>query len=108
MTEATEIPEAQAPAESPPEMVAIDNVNTFVMCTIKWHEVQTGKMRHLLTVPDGTTFEIDSKELVLTGDALAGFKFGVEMALLQVKDLPFVVEFEDSAAEATAEVVPGG
>ncbi len=108
MTEATEIPEAQAPAESPPETVLIDNVNTFVMCTIKWHEAQTGKIRHLLTVPDGTTFEIDSKELVLTGDALAGFKFGVELALLQVKDLPFVVEFEGSAAEATAEAVPGG
>ena len=83
-----------------PDTVEIDDLNGFVQILIAWHAEKCGVVQHLLSVPEGTAFEIDDRvnaeQLILSGDTLKGFKFGIEMAMMQLGTLPFVAEFEDA------------
>jgi hypothetical protein len=82
-------------------VVQVDDLDHFVAITTAWHTQRVGQVKQLLEVPEGTAFEIgegsEATEIVLTGDTLAGFKFGLEMALMQLGTLPFVAEMEDEA-----------
>ena len=64
-----------------------------------WHEGVRNTVQHLLNIPEGSEFQVgdipDQKSIVLTGDALAGFKFGIELTMMQLGTLPLVAEFED-------------
>lgn len=81
------------------DTVPIEDLDTFVRHLTAWHEVKVKALNHLLQIPEGTIFTIgdedDEEELLLEGSAHAGFLFGIELALMQVKDLPFVMELED-------------
>lgn len=82
------------------DTVPIEDLDSFVRHLTAWHEVKVEALHHLLQIPEGATFTIgEDQALVLEGLAHAGFLFGVELALMQVKDLPFVAELE---GEATA------
>lgn len=87
-------------------IVSIDNIDQFAAIVAAWHAERVGKIRHLLTVPEGTAFEIgegaEATDIVLTGDALKGFKFGIELALMQIGTLPFLFEAEQEAASDSA------
>lgn len=79
--------------------IAIEDLNQFVEILTAWHIDKVAEVRHLLEVPEGSMFSIgdgiDENEIVLSGDTLAGFKFGLEMALMQLGALPFATELED-------------
>lgn len=102
MNQATEVQPTQATL---PDTVEINDVNQFAAAVAHWHAGVSSRLRHLLTVPSGTAFEVDGKELVLEGDVLKGFLFGTEMSIMQVGQLPFVME--TSAEEPTDAVNPG-
>lgn len=102
-------PEDQSKPLNIPEVagiVPVDNIEHFAKIVAAWHGDRVGKIRHLLTVPAGATFEIgegtEAKEIVLTGENLDGFKFGVEMALMLIGTLPFLAEFEEDPASDSA------
>lgn len=80
-----------------PETIPIDDVNQFAQHLIAWHKSKVAHCHHLLKVPEGAAFEIGEETLVLTADVLKGFKFGIEMALMQLGTLPIAVEFENDA-----------
>lgn len=86
--------------------VEVDNLDQFVQILCRWHAEKCAQVRHLTQVPEGSSFSIgdgaDAKEIVLTGDAHAAFKLGVEMALMQLGTLPFAAEFEDEPGPADA------
>jgi hypothetical protein len=86
------VPEINADSEVTP----ITDINEFAGLVSQWHQVTLAKLGHLVNVPDGITFEIDGKPLVLTGATLEGFKFGVEMATMEVSQFPFVVDLEET------------
>ena len=68
----------------------INDVDTFYKLLTQWHSLQTARTVHLLEVPNGTEVTIgEDKKLLLEGDALAGFKLGVEMSLHHYGTLPF-------------------
>ena len=85
---------------SDPEIVEVNTLDQFVRFLTQWHMEKCAAVQHLKEVPDGATFEIDGKELVLTGANMEGFKFGIEMTLMQLGTLPFVAEVEDETAPA--------
>lgn len=93
--EAQSIPLAQAS-----ETIPVDDLDTFVKVLTAWHTEQCAIVQHLLEVPEGTVFEIGDESLVLDGEALNGFKFGIEMVMMQLGELPFVAEFEAEQEEA--------
>lgn len=89
-----------------PETVAIENLDQFVKILVAWHASKIKTIKHLLEIPEGSAFEVGEDTLVLTSDVLAGFKFGLEMALMQLGELPFVAETESAPAQDPA-LTPG-
>lgn len=81
-----------------PEIVPVQNMDQFAAILGAWHTERIGKINQLLEVPEGTAFEVGEESVVLEGDTLKGFKFGLELALMQVGELPFVAELEDAPA----------
>lgn len=75
--------------------IEVSDLDQFVRMLVAWHTAETNRVKMLLVVPEGTTFEIEDKELVLSGDVLEGFKLGAEMALMCLGHLPFVAQVED-------------
>ena len=80
-----------------PDIIEIDDLSQFVQILTSWHAEKCALVQHWLAVPEDTAFEINDETLVLTGPALAGFKFGIEMAMMQLGTLPFIAEIEDEA-----------
>ena len=104
MSEPTDDSNNQAPQQAVPDTVEINDVNQFATAVIHWHKGRMGQLHHLLKVPEGTTFEVgegaEATKIELSGDVLAGFKFGVEMAIMQFNELPFVAEMEPPSGDA--------
>ena len=93
----------------PSETIPVESLDQFVMILTAWHSEKCQVVQHLLTIPEGSEFEVgnddeEKTKIVLTGDALAAFKLGVEMAMMQMGELPFVAEMED---EPVPEHAPG-
>lgn len=95
----------EAPIESSvSDLVPIADLDQFVKALTEWHAAKVQTCKHLLAVPQGASFQIgDESPLMLEGPAHAGFIFGVEMALMQFGELPFVAEVEDAAIEAVVD-----
>lgn len=103
MNQATDTPVTPEADAAGDELVTINSMNAFAALVATWHRSKMEKLQHLLTVPDGTTFEIGDEKLVLETEALKGFKFGVELSIMQLGELPFVVEYEDVPVEPPVE-----
>ena len=95
--------------ELPPDIVPVNDLDKFVQILTAWHANQCAAVKHMLEMPEGSTFHIgdaiDEEEVVLIGDALKAFKLGIEMAMMQLGTLPFVAEMDD---EETKPEVPTG
>lgn len=89
--------------ENQSQEVIVEDIDAFARHMLRWFEIRSQQLKHLLTVPAGTAFEVGDEEIVLDGDTLRGFKFGVEMAIMQLGTLPFTPHYEeDSAANEAA------
>lgn len=86
--------------------VPVEDLDTFVQILTTWHAEKCVVVQHLLAVPEGSEFEIgdgaEAKTLVMSGDVLAGFKLGIEMAMMHLGTLPFVAEMEDAPVQPNA------
>lgn len=79
------------------DTVQIENLDQFVKILTAWHNDKVKTCQHLLAVPEGAVFQVGESSIELNGQTLVGFKFGIEMALIQLGVLPFAVELEDAA-----------
>lgn len=74
--------------EAPP--VLIEDLDQFVSLLTGWHSNKVAMLEHLLEIPEGTEMQVDGGDSVaLTGDILAGFKAGLNVALMELGKLPF-------------------
>ena len=75
----------------PDNSFAIGSVDLMYKLFHMWHEEKCGVLNHILIIPEGTVIE-DSAGISheLTNEYLAGFKSGVEVALIEFKDMPFI------------------
>ena len=82
--------------EVKPDTIQIDNLDHFVRIMVEWHSTRVTQTKHLIELPEGAQFQIGEDEpLTLSGSTLAAFKFGVELALMQLGTLPFSAEVEE-------------
>lgn len=85
--------EAQVAKE---ELVHVSDMDQFIQMMTKWHTHQIKTIHHLHEVPEGTEVSIgDEDKFKLEGDALKGFKVGIQLCLNYLGTLPFVAEYED-------------
>jgi hypothetical protein len=96
MSQPEEIQQPDQVAGAPDFLV--EDLDQFVAILTSWHTDKCAVVQHLLTVPEGSSFEIGGEKLVMTADVLRGFKLGVEMAMMQLGTLPFVAEMEAEEA----------
>lgn len=98
--------EDQSPP-TPPDTIPIKDLDHFVKVMVAWHSEKAQLVQHLLTVPDGSEFQVgDESVITLTGETLSSFKLGIEMTMMHLGSLPFVVELEE-AAQLDPEPVAG-
>lgn len=93
------------PASPQPTVeVEVADLDQFVRLISAWHASQTSRAKMLLGIPEGTTFEVDGQDIVLTGDTIKGFKLGVEMVLMCLGTLPFVTQTDEAPEGDTNDV----
>ncbi len=92
-------------ATQAPETVQINDLNNFVTLLSGWHGNKVAMLKHMQQIPEGTTMQVgeNGPEVVLAGDMLTGFKAGIDLALMELGELPFLVEMEDAANEPTSQ-----
>ncbi len=83
-------PEVTSPP-TPEPLIQITNLDQFVGIMTLWHRQAAQATQHLLGVPVGGAFEVDGETIELTGMAHKAFLLGVNMALMNLGELPFEV-----------------
>lgn len=87
------------------EVVQITDLDSFVRALVHWHTNKVAMLKHLAEIPEGTEMVVgDDTPIVLEGDILAGFKAGLETALIELGELPFSFELEDEASADQAQI----
>lgn len=77
-------------------MIEVTSLDDFIPVLVNWHNLRVARLKHLLDTPEGVSVTMDNaEELELTGDTLKGFTLGVQIALHQLGQLPFVFETEE-------------
>lgn len=78
------------------EVVPVEDMDQFLQMITSWHSHQIKTIHHLHKVPEGIEVSIgDEDTFALEGDALKGFKVGIQLCLNYLGTLPFVAEYED-------------
>ena len=80
------------------DTLVIEDMNQFVQILVAWHSEKVKVLEHMLQVPDGSVMETNGTKATLTGDLLAGFKAGIELALMELGTLPFAYETDPPEA----------
>ena len=84
--------EAQKPA-----LIPIQNIDHFIHLITNWHNNRVAVLQHMLSLPAGTEMQVNATDsVVMDGERLEGFKAGLSLALMELGDLPFVVELEEA------------
>ena len=79
-----------------PELIPIQNIDHFIHLIVGWHNNRVALLKHMMALPAGTEMQVDeNKTVVMDGERLEGFKAGLGLALMELGDLPFVVETEE-------------
>ena len=90
--------------ETKTDMIGVTDLDTFVSLLAGWHGKKVETLRHMVDIPPGTEMTINdadgNRTIVLVGDYLAGFKAGLELALIEMGELPFLAEMEADAIPA--------
>lgn len=97
-------PVVEEPAETnEEEVVSFGTIDALANVVSTWHKAGVNDLRHMLTVPEGTSVEQSTDDggvevFELTGDAHKAFCIGVRAALHLLGSLPFVCVTEDVPA----------
>lgn len=79
--------------------IEIQDLNQFVQMLTAWHSKKVKVLEHMLQIPEGIEMVVDGKDtVILKGEILAGFKAGLNLALMELGSLPFVYESEEVPA----------
>ena len=79
------------------ETIDVESLDDFVHMLVSWHGHKHAILTHMLEMPDGTYMQMGENEPVaMTGDMLAGFKVGIQLALMELGTLPFQYSTETS------------
>jgi hypothetical protein len=91
--------------KKPLDLVQIPDLDTFTTLLSNWHKTKVAMLEHMLNLPDGSEMVVngdDEAPVVMTGDMLAGYKYGIQLSLMELGTLPFIIETVDQPLEADA------
>lgn len=90
-------------------LLEVNSLNMFVQLIVLWHQKKVAELNHFLTIPDEGNISIiisekgkDDQEIIMSGEALKGFKAGLQTALTALGRLPFGVTYEEPVQGAEA------
>ncbi len=82
------------------DIIDVTTIDQFAGLVGKWHHNKVAVLEHMMTIPEGTEVAIkigdEEKAVKLEGDVLAGFQAGLQVALVEFSQLPFVVSVDDN------------
>ena len=77
------------------DTVEVNSLDRFVHFLSHWHANKVATLEHMKQIPEGSEIEIQGQESkVVQGDFLAGYKTGIQLALMELGELPFTAEVE--------------
>lgn len=81
-----------------PETVPVSDLDQFVRHLVAWHQTKVAELEHMLKIPEGVevTFNEEGPQ-ILKGDLHKGFLIGLSLGLMELGQLPFVFETEDTS-----------
>ena len=109
MTNSTELNETSNESKNSDPNLQIDDLTAFVSILTRWHQVKVHELNHLLTIPDESHIGVileengETKEHVMQGEMLEGFKAGIKVALTALGQLPFTYVLEDGPTNPMTE-----
>lgn len=89
-----------------PETIEVQDLDQFVTILTSWHSQKVAVLQHMQTLPEGSEMVVDgatAPPVVMAGDILAGFKVGIELALIELGTLPFAYEQEPDSVPETSD-----
>ena len=87
-----------------PRTVPMSDLDQFVRHLVTWHSMKVAELEHVLQIPQGTEVRFnDEGPQVLTGDLHKGFLIGLSLGLMELGNLPFVIETEEAAPSASVD-----
>ena len=76
--------------QAAPETVNIDSLDQFAFVISEWHKRKVTILEHFLSIPEGTTLEVNNEDIEVKDDLRKGFLLGLNLALNELGVLPFV------------------
>lgn len=92
-------PTKKTPMETKDPIITMSDIDQFAYLLAKWHKEKVKVLEHVLDVPEETVLNLNGTEITLSGDVLAGFQAGLSVALMELGNLPFVVETTDTVTQ---------
>lgn len=92
-------PTKKTPVETKDPIITMSDIDQFAYLLAKWHKEKVKVLEHVLDVPEETVLNLNGTEITLSGDVLAGFQAGLSVALMELGNLPFVVETTDTVTQ---------
>jgi hypothetical protein len=88
---------------TPPAIMPIQSLDQFAGLLTAWHAEKVRVLEHMLSIPEGTTMQLDGgPEVPMTAELITGFRAGIQLALMELGTLPFITESRE-AEPATAD-----
>ena len=86
-----------------PTIVPVSNLDQFVYLLMAWHTEKVKALEHMMEIPDGSEMAVDNgSATVITGDYRTGFQAGIALALMELGNLPFVAEKDETPSNDDA------
>ena len=77
------------------DLFPVENINEFANSIMHWHDTRVARIRHMMTIPEGTEVELEEgQSIVLEGSNHQAFRLGLIVALHELGQLPFTAEYE--------------
>ena len=98
---AERVDELEAVAVTSSEAMSFEITSTEQMFQLfqAWHEQRIGILQHMLSIPDGTVIEdTEGVKHALSGEYLAGFRAGIDVALMELDTFPIKANISDEPA----------
>ena len=91
----------------PDELLVVSDLNQFIGMLRAWHENRVSTLNHMMEIPSGTEVTFNKDEpIVLEGDLLRGFCMGITLSLMELGELPFTDNPEETTSTVSNETAP--
>lgn len=75
------------------ETISVETLDEFMVLFTQWHSSKVKMLEHMMEIPPDAEVSVnDGPSMKLSGDLREGFIVGLSVALMELGQLPFVLE----------------